>query len=231
MLEDNLMKFSFIICTNLSISAKMRLQEIIKSIQDQKIPDDHYEIIIIGGKGTFNTNCLNAYHIEFDEDIRKGWITKKKNIAAKSAQYENLVIMHDYFVLDDDWYRQFTLFGNDWDIAMNARIMMDGRRQCTDWAIYKHPKYYNVIGIPYWAKSKYQYVDASYFVVKRKWFLNDRMYDENLVWGDAEDIEWSKRVLNDSVSLVMNEKSIVRHNKIHDNCGRLSYKMDEWYGD
>ena len=28
--------------------------------------------------------------------------------------------MHDYYILEDNWYSGFLKFGNDWDISMNV---------------------------------------------------------------------------------------------------------------
>ena len=69
------MDFSFGILT--SSESDTYLEEIIKSIEDQKIPN--YEIILIGDtKKKFNNS--NIKYLQFDESIKKGWITKKKNL-------------------------------------------------------------------------------------------------------------------------------------------------------
>ena len=48
-------------------------KKVIKSIEKQNIP--LYEVIVVGGKNVY-TN-INLKHIEFDESIKNGWITKK----------------------------------------------------------------------------------------------------------------------------------------------------------
>ena len=33
--------------------------------------------------------------------------SKKKNIITQNAKYENIVYMHDYIVLDNNWYKGY----------------------------------------------------------------------------------------------------------------------------
>ena len=82
--------------------------KIIASIEEQQIPN--YEIIIVGNSKITPTTHLKV--IEFDESIKNKWITRKKNIICEEAQYENIVLMHDYISLDTGWYKGFLKFGN-----------------------------------------------------------------------------------------------------------------------
>ena len=89
------------------------LSTVIKSIIKQNIPC--YEIIIVG-----NTSISNEFikKIEFDETIRPNWITKKKNMVCECAIYDNIVLLHDYVALCDDWYSGFLQFGADFEICV-----------------------------------------------------------------------------------------------------------------
>jgi hypothetical protein len=89
------MDFSFGIIT--SVHTQQYLENTIRSIIDQNI--ENYEILVIGGKNTF----LNSFredkhfirHIKFDEDVKKKWITRKKNIIIEESNFENIVFLHD----------------------------------------------------------------------------------------------------------------------------------------
>ena len=96
----------------------------IKSIQDNKIK--HYEIIIVGNTKINASELIKI--INFDETIKTNWITRKKNIIVEHAQYENIVLMHDYIMFDVNWYEGFTKFGNDFDICVNKIFNKDGTR-------------------------------------------------------------------------------------------------------
>ena len=119
------MNFTFGIITNNNIT---NLYKIIDSIELQNIPN--YEIIIVG----FNTNLnkKNCTCIQFDESIYPGWITRKKNIITQNAKYENIVYMHDYIILDKNWYNGFLKYGNNFDVVINPIQKINGSR-FRDW--------------------------------------------------------------------------------------------------
>lgn len=58
------------------------LNKVIDSIENENIPK--YEIIIVGNVRIERTNTIV---IPFDETIKKGWITKKKNIITNNSKY------------------------------------------------------------------------------------------------------------------------------------------------
>src|ERR1039457_3982189 len=123
------MRFSFIFITDGTQDA--RLLEGIKSIEFQNIPSSDHEIIVVG-----NTRIQELRSqiraIPFDESQKPAWITRKKNIGIHEAQFENLVIMHDYLALGNEWYECWLKFGNDFDIATNLIFTMEGKRH-SDW--------------------------------------------------------------------------------------------------
>jgi hypothetical protein len=121
------MNFTFGIITNNNIT---NLYKIIESIELQNIPN--YEIIIVGCNT--NLNKQNCTCIPFDESIYPGWITKKKNIITQNAKYENIVYMHDYIILDQNWYNGFLTYGNNFDVVINPIKNLDGSR-FRDWVL------------------------------------------------------------------------------------------------
>ena len=62
------------------------LNQVIDSIELLKIPE--YEIIVVGNS---KINRNKTFVIEFDESIKKSWITKKKNLITQNAKYSNIV--------------------------------------------------------------------------------------------------------------------------------------------
>jgi hypothetical protein len=128
------MQFTFGIITNKNIRS---VNLIIDSIEKQNIPD--YEIIVVGIDkiSIENTSRKNTKYISFNENIYPGWITKKKNIITQEAVYENIVYMHDYIVLDDNWYNGFLKYGNNFDIIINKINNSDGSR-FRDWVLNIH---------------------------------------------------------------------------------------------
>jgi len=191
------------------IKQKNALKKIVRSIEND-VPEDNYEIIIVGD--FFEIEFQQTKILAFDESRRPGWITRKKNLITENAQFENIVYMHDYFVLHPGWYAGFEKFGADWDVAMNVIINADGTRY-RDWCTWDDPEY----GPPWiqyepfcgsggkyragknrlpgydYDKIQYMYISGGYWVAK-KHFMEQYPLDERWVWGEAEDVEWSDRI-------------------------------------
>ena len=203
------MNISF--CITSDFSDLNRLNDIIASIRSLNIPE--YEIIIIGENPP--SDLYDTRFINFDESIKTSWITRKKNILAQEAQYENIVMFHDYFVFDSEWYNEFLKFGDDWDVCSNSQLLITGHRHFADWVIWDHPTFPRWSSLPYtdWDNTKYMYISGNYFLVKKSFILANPL-NEDLTWGMSEDVEWSLRIRNNAV-IKCNGKSIVKHNKIH----------------
>jgi hypothetical protein len=176
------------------------LNNLIKSINIQNI--ENSEIIIVGDINKYKIlNKKNIKFIEFEENIKPGWITKKKNLVTQNSKFENIVYMHDYLVLTKDWYKGYIKFGNRFDIIMN-RIVNPNNKRYRDWTLWPHNECtvdqvikendcllpYNVLDL-----SKYMYISGAYWVAKQN-VMKEFPLDENLVWGEGEDVEWSKRI-------------------------------------
>ena len=106
------MDFTFGIITDGSNDNFVR--EVVGSIRNQNIPN--HEVIVVGGGDVYGGG---AVHIPFDETIKDGWITRKKNIITRESKYENIVYMHDYIALCDGWYDGYVKYGNGFSACMN----------------------------------------------------------------------------------------------------------------
>ena len=220
------MKFTFGIITSNEnqtheYNGKNYIPEIIDSIRANNIPYDYYEIIIIGGDNRYK-DFHDVHHIEFDDVTKPGWITKKKNIITKHAKFDNIVYSHDYVKYDKNWYSGFLKFGNDWDICMCINQAKEGYR-FRDWWTWDDPKInfpgggypatiknrgHRVMLPPYeYNKPQYMAISGYWWVAKQNLMLKEPL-DENLVWGDGEDVEWSFQV-RDKYSYKMNTHSVV----------------------
>jgi hypothetical protein len=172
-----------------------RMEMIFDSIESQGIKG--YEIIVVG---PHEYNRKNVKSIIFDESRKSAWITRKKNLIVKTAQYDNLVFMHDYFILGEKWYQGQLCRGNDFEIRMDKIINTDGSR-FRDWCIWPHNGNWmdGVVGreclIPYNIShlTKFMYISGGYFIVKKNIMLEFPL-DERLSWGEGEDVIWSKQV-------------------------------------
>jgi hypothetical protein len=192
------------------------LQTQINSIQNQKnLNENDYEIILVG-PSSFEIDKIvnkNIIHIPFEDLSRNVWITKKKNIAVSAAKYENLVITHDYIGLCENWYSNFVNFGEDWDLCMNPIRTMDNKRfrDWVEWVDYTNSNsYWGPVFLQYEdnLKIKNMYISGTYWCAKKTFMLKNPL-NENLMWEQGEDVEWSKRCQN-YWNYKMNYKSVVR---------------------
>jgi hypothetical protein len=176
-----------------------QVNKIITSIKNLYV--DRYEILIIGGENVYHDEKKVKHH-QFNENCEKAWITKKKNIITEKAQYENIVYLHDYVLFDKNWYQGYLNYGNNFEVVTNIILNKD-RKRFRDWTLWPHngDLVDEIIGkdlkclIPYSISnlSKYMYISGTYWVAKKEVMLEFPL-NENLFWGEGEDVEWSKRV-------------------------------------
>jgi hypothetical protein len=177
-----------------------RVLSIIESVRQQNIPNDCYEVIVVGGDPI---EAPSVVHISFDETQRNVWITKKKNLIGQTAKFNNIAIGHDYVAYQPDWYKNFVKFGEDWGTCMNRIENIDGSRY-RDWIL----KGAHFVDYNDYSQIGSMYISGSYFCVKKQLLLS-HPFDENLEWCKGEDVAWS-----DSIRHVwnykMNQESVVR---------------------
>ena len=191
------MEFTFGIITDGSHDD--RIAAIVDSIVWQDIPENKYEIIIVGNTNYIPEHPLNIKYIEFDEKAHPGgtaWITRKKNLINKHARFNNVVFMHDYIFLREGWYEGFKVFGDDWNICMNVILNYDGTRY-RDWVVWEYQKYNKpIIFLPQYTfnRTEDMYISGAYWVSKKN-VIADIPFDESLHWGQSEDVIWSRKAI------------------------------------
>ena len=176
-----------------------RLKSIIKSIISQNI--SIFEILIITDQIPIIDSDHKLKIIKFDlkENIDNKNIfpiSRKKNLIIKNSQYENICFLHDYVVLCDDWYKGFLKFNhnNEWKIFTN-RVEDENGNRALDWIVYDHfITYKKITFLPYDINiNKYQCLVGYYWCAKKEVMIKFPL-NESLLWGQSEDIDWSKRV-------------------------------------
>jgi hypothetical protein len=181
------------------------------------VMSDKYEIIVCGGE-RHPMWPLNIKHIPFDETVRPGWITRKKNIIAAHATKEFTCLVHDYYAFDRSWYKNWCE-QDFFYIGTNKIYCMNGNRH-SDWTVNPdymlrfllvnpqairalreaYPTYQGelkyICGIPYDAPQKLssiQYISGG-FIFARTHIFAEYPLDETLTWGQDEDVQWSEMV-------------------------------------
>ena len=203
------------------------VQPIVDSIQNLNIPN--FEIIIVGGQST-TLKGTNLVHVPFDETLKhRAWITKKKNLGVQHSKYDTVVIQHDYYIFDPDWYEEYVKFGEDWDICIPVTYHSaeQGSIRANGWRIHGRAP-----GYPELPECMCVPSDIDCFVpymtlpgglwIAKKWVMLAEPLNDNMVHGDPEDAEWSSRVVpgwmgkqDDNVRfrIVSNSKCVTRLTK------------------
>jgi len=195
------MKFTFgIITAGDTTGNNPILEKVLASIERENIPDDCFEVIVVGGKYDLTSPLLKL--VSFDETQKKMWITRKKNIITERAQYPNIVYMHDYVALEEGWYEGMKSFGDAFDVCMTPIRNADGSR-FRDWTLWGDdlitagvfPKWDGKFLLPYNVTnlSRHMYISGAYWIAKKSLMVKFPL-DESLAWGEGEDVKWSKEV-------------------------------------
>jgi len=202
------MDFTFGIITN----GSENLPLIAQSIRAQNIPN--YEILVVGQNDLSGSDIRS---IPFDESVRPMWITRKRNLIAQNARYENIVMIHDYIVLMEGWYEGFLRFGSDFSICNSKIIDVHGRRGI-DYTLFlpflSHPSLRDRQLLPYdyppsHTLSTIMYLPGNYVVIKRDIALKFP-YDERLVWNQMEDVVLSHTLTDAGYIIQCNPYSTVQ---------------------
>lgn len=204
------MNISFGICVG---ENSPYLESCVNSIRNQSwVDSDNHEIILVG-----NTKKLSAYDdcILIDSD---GWLPVKKNLIAQAANYDILVLLHDYYKLPRYYVYEFESQGMDWDLVAHPVVTHEGERSA-DWiinpfimdaAINRYPELSDILmksaphengpryvsSLPYDVVDmpKFHYLSGGYIVCKRHALLDVPM-DESLKPGDPEDVLWAQNMI------------------------------------
>lgn len=203
--EQKAIDFTFGIVT--SGNSDVNIQKIVNSIRNQAIPN--YEIIIVGKSDVSGKDIIN---IPFDESVKANWITKKKNLIAKLAKYENIVLLHDYVEFANGWYEGFLKFGNDFKICVNKMVDIHGHRS-RDHVIFKECLPHINTLLPYGCKltpavNKLIYISGTYYVIKKDIALAYPLREE-LCWSQGEDVILSQTLSKNNILIECNPFSTV----------------------
>jgi len=201
------MKFTFGITT--MYQDLYRLDAVIQSIKALNIPE--HEIIVAGHENFADNEDASFLYFQGDNKL----VNARKNAIVEKAKYNNVVLLHDYYVFDPAWYNNFVAFGEDWDVCSNAQLLINDKRHFTDWVTWEHPVHGKYYSMDYndWSDTKYMYQSGGFLLLKKEFGLKIPFNNE-MGWGTAEDVEWSLR-MRDVAVWKCNGNSIVKHNKVH----------------
>lgn len=131
--------------------------------------------------------------VEEPEEWREaGWITRKKNMLIKALQAENVLIVHDRYIVPPDFLDHLNAFGADFDVVVprqvrNGMRFPDWTATSSEWGTSK------TYLLPYGAGSDSVYVNGGALLAKRE-LLVESGWSELLFWDQSEDVELTRRL-------------------------------------
>ncbi|MDP3941276.1 MAG: hypothetical protein Q8Q49_03105 [bacterium] len=163
------------------------IDQIIRSIRALKIPK--YEIIICGKYRKREEKNIKI--IDFIERADKGWITRKKNLIADKAAYENMCIIHDRLVFDRNWYRGMRKYGNSFELLGCIQIEKNTRENAGDWLTLGGPMgtRWKISRLTYSDWDFYGYLSGQLMIIKKS-IWEKTLWDETRYWDGVDDADW-----------------------------------------
>lgn len=118
--NDSMDKWTFWIITNGTRGQWM--SDLISSIRALNVPN--YEILVCWNYQA-NPRDGDLTYIPFNKRSNKWWITKKKNLILNSSKYENIVIVHDRYVFDSQWYLWMIKWGPNFELLTTEQYFQN----------------------------------------------------------------------------------------------------------
>ncbi|MDA7641987.1 hypothetical protein N8720_04100 [Candidatus Marinimicrobia bacterium] len=191
--NDSINNWSFGIITNGTNNDSV--QSLVNSIINQNIPN--FEINISGpnpfnGEPPSNVNIVEDINILPDQ---RGPISIKKNILIQSSKFENICLLHDRYLLPENWYFNMKNYGNYFDfleIPNKTNLLNRSpdnqifQNNISDIYLRKNPF------LPYKKYSSDQFLQGGSITGKKSLMIKNLFLD-HLHWGEFEDVHFSKK--------------------------------------
>jgi len=166
-----------------------------------------HEIIVVGPKKPeYNEYKVTYLEKEYREDLKE--IALKKNDAARMAKHANLMIVHDRYVLNKDFFAGFDTYGYDFDFLTIKQWYEDGTEfpsYCAlsdsplSWATPIQCNNYNIL-------RESHYINGGLIIAKTH-ILRNIGFNAINFWNQGEDLELSYHFMTQGVIPRMNYMS------------------------
>ncbi|CAB3789239.1 hypothetical protein LMG28614_02830 [Paraburkholderia ultramafica] len=174
------------------------LRAFIESVENvERVAGQTVECIVCGPE-SLKTDLGETYkHVTFvrqpDEFPTLGWITKKKNQIVDAATTENLVIAHDRYTIPSDFIKNLSAYGSDYSVLVCRQSRPDGRRM-PDWVTLGGEwSLTSPATLEYGDWSRHVFINGGIMIAKAE-VLKRVRWNELLFWGQAEDVELTRRL-------------------------------------
>ena len=108
----------------LTSGASAQAAEMASAILSLDLPD--VEVIFCGPRPAGVPNDPRVSAIDLDEPEPRGWITRKKNLIADRARFDNLCLLHDRYVITPDWAEALSTYGQCYSFLTFPQVYYAG---------------------------------------------------------------------------------------------------------
>ena len=154
------------------------------------------EILVAGPKSISTKIEKNIKYIEFVDEGRSARIALKKNVLASHARGSNLLLLHDRYLVDTNFFEAFAKFGYDYGVVAPKQFFAESQKVYPGMLTFEGPLIKRVEND---FIDEKMWVNGGCIVVKKDIF-EEISLNTFLSWGEAEDIEWAQRLLLSGVT-------------------------------
>ena len=108
----------------LTSAASPQAAQMAAAILDLNLPN--IEIIFCGPRPAGVANDPRVSVVDLEEPEPRGWITRKKNLIATRARYDNLCLLHDRYVITPDWADALDAYGQCYSFLTFPQVYYAG---------------------------------------------------------------------------------------------------------
>lgn len=128
-----------------------------------------------------------------DRFASAGWITQKKNALVARATRENILIAHDRYSVPEDFLLRMTDFSGDFGVVVPHQVTTEGFG-LPDWVMLSDDLNWTTPGwMEFGDYHPFAYVNGGVIIAKTR-LLAALRWSELLLWGQAEDVDLSRRM-------------------------------------
>lgn len=181
------------------------LHSLIESIRHQTVKQE-YEIIVCGpDHPSLIAPDIRLININ-DRFPSKGWITEKKNLIVRSANFDNICVVHNRYYFDTNFLKGMDDFGYDYSLIVCEQKDVSGSR-FPDWvtlgSLWNWTQAAVMEPMDY---SPFAFINGGLIIAKKS-ILEAIPWNNLIFWNQGEDVELSRRFFSNGLVARFNKKS------------------------
>lgn len=200
---------SFVILT---IGSKPeKLARCIRSIKSNFNSNELYEIILVGN----GIPPIELGGVRIIEDLeKKEFLGARKNIGTENSYGDILVHCDDDIIFPSNWFHNFNMFNEEWEIMGNKVLLPDGGRYW-DRSIYL-PKHH-MVDYDFYSDDVTFYQSGAFSICKKslldkiRWSDDIPFYAMSKGFEYNEDVEFSIRLKSAGIKISFDKNNAVWH--------------------